>query len=645
MGNGKSIDPAALEMLEVAEKEGISTAFSRVDRLKPCPIGRHGNCCSICFMGPCRMTGKDPNETGVCGATPSTIAARNLARSIAAGAAAHSDHGRDMALVLRAVAKGEAKGYKIKDVKKLHAVAGYLGIRVDGRTKEEIALDVAEKAISQWGQQEGELAYLSRAPKKRQELWRKLGIAPRGIDREIVETLHRTHEGNDQDPEHILTQALRTSLTDGWGGAMLATDIGDIMFGTPSPLTSKVNLGVLKDDEVNILVHGHEPLLSEMIVAAAQDPEMIEYAKSKGANGINLAGICCTANEVLMRHGVPPAGNFLHQELAIITGAVEAMVVDVQCVMQALAELSKKFHTKLITTSAKAKITGAMHIQFNHHDALPIAKLIVRTAIDNYPNRDRSRVHIPDFQENLVAGYSHEYINYMQGGAYRGSFRPLNDAIMQGRIRGAAGVVGCNNARATQDEGITTVIRELIKNDVLVLVTGCGATAAAKYGYLAPEMMENAGKGLKEICEAVGIAPVIHVGSCVDNSRILTIASQMATEGGLGEDISDLPVVGICPEWMCEKALAIGTYVVASGIYTLFGVDSPVIGAPEVEKLIMDGWEAQVGGKLEFEPDPMKIVEKTLAHIDKKRAALKLEEYDPNRYGQSGDKQMAGVSS
>ncbi|MDP2727792.1 MAG: carbon monoxide dehydrogenase, partial [Dehalococcoidia bacterium] len=327
MGDGKSIDPAALEMLEKAKAEGLSTAFFRADKLKPCPIGRHGNCCSICVMGPCRMTGKDPNETGVCGATPSTIAARNLARAIAAGAAAHSDHGRDMALVLRAVAKGEAKGYQIKDVKKLHAMAGYMGIPVDGRTKEEIALDVAEKAISQWGQQEGELICLSRAPKKRQELWRKLGIAPRGIDREIVETLHRTHEGNDQDHEHILTHALRTSLTDGWGGAMLATDIGDVMFGTPNPLISEVNLGVLKDDEVNILVHGHEPLLSEMIVAAAHDPELIEYAKSKGAKGINLAGICCTANEVLMRHGVPPAGAFLHQELAIITGAVEAMVV------------------------------------------------------------------------------------------------------------------------------------------------------------------------------------------------------------------------------------------------------------------------------------------------------------------------------
>ncbi len=624
-------------MLEKAQAEGISTAFSRAEKLKPCPIGRHGNCCDVCFMGPCRMTGKDPNETGVCGATPTTIAARNFTRSVAAGASAHSDHGRDMAIVLREIAKGEAKGYQIKDVKKLHAVAGYMGIPVEGRTKEEIALDVANKAIAQWGQQEGETIYASRAPKKRQELWRKVNIIPRGIDREIVEALHRTGAGTDQDYEHILTHALKTSMGDGWAGAMLATDIGDIMFGTPSPLVSKVNLGVLKDDEVNILVHGHEPLLSEMVVAATQDPELIAYAKTKGAKGINLAGICCTANEVLMRHGITPAGNFLHQELALITGSVEAMVVDVQCVMEGLSPLAQKFHTKLITTSAKAKIPGATHIQFDHHDAMPVAKLIVKTAIDNYQNRDRSKQQIPDMREDLVAGYSHEYINYMQGGVYRGSFRPLNDAIMAGRIRGAAGVVGCNNARVTQDDGLMTVIRELIKNDVLVLVTGCGAAAAGKYGYLAPEMMENAGKGLKEVCEAVGIAPVLHVGSCVDNSRILTIATQMVNEGGLGDDISDLPAVGICPEWMHEKALAIGTYFVASGVYVIFGVDSPVSGAPAVERYMSEGWEAQVGGKLEFEPDSMKIVEKTLAHIDKKRAALKLEEYDPNRYGQSGD--------
>ncbi|MDO8674044.1 MAG: anaerobic carbon-monoxide dehydrogenase catalytic subunit [Dehalococcoidia bacterium] len=634
-----TIDPASLEVLAKAEAENIPTAFSRALDMKPCPIGREGSCCSVCYMGPCRFVGKNAETmVGICGATHATITARNLARGIAAGASAHSDHGRDLAFALLAIAKGEAQGYGIKDEKKLRKMAGWMGIKSDGRTKEEVAEDVANKSLAQFGQQTGEIICASRATKKRQELWRKLGLIPRGIDREIVETLHRTGMGTDQDPDHILMQALRTSLTDGWGGAMLATDISDVIFGTPSPIQANSNLGVLKDDEVNIIVHGHEPLLSEMIVVAASEPESIEYAKSKGAKGINLAGMCCTANEILMRHGIPSAGNFSSQELAIITGAVDAMVVDVQCIMEALSSLSKRYHTKLITTSPKAKITGATHIQFDEHHALTSARLIVRTAIDNYPNR--KAVAIPDIQSELIGGFSHEYINYALGGTYRGSFRPLNDAIMSGRIRGAVGVVGCNNFRCVQDEGHSYIVRELIKNDVLVVQTGCGAHANAKYGLLTPEAMEFAGPGLREVCEAVGIPPVLHLGSCVDNTRILTVLTQMAEEGGLGEDIDDLPAVGIAPEWMHEKALAIGAYFVASGAYVIFGVGSPVAGSKQIEQLISTGWEEKLGGKLEFEPDLVKIVEKTLAHIDKKRRALKLEEYRPDRYGQSGDARM-----
>jgi carbon-monoxide dehydrogenase catalytic subunit len=395
------------------------------------------------------------------------------------------------------------------------------------------------------------------------------------------------------------------------------------------------NLGVLKDDEVNIIIHGHEPTLSEMIVVAAQDPEMIEYARTKGANGINLAGICCTSNEILMRHGIPPAGNFLHQELAIVTGAVEAMIVDVQCIMQALAGLAENFHTELITTSPKAKIPGAHHMQFDEHKALDSARAIVRRAIDNYPNR--GPIHIPNISDDMVAGFSHEYLRYMQGGYYRGSFRPLNDAIAAGRIRGLAGVVGCNNAKVAQDEGIINTIRELIANDVLVVVTGCAAHASGKHGYLGPEMMMHAGKGLREVCEAIGIPPVLHLGSCVDNSRILTVLTQVATEGGIGEDIDDIPGVGICPEYMCEKAIAIGTYCVASGVYTLFGIESPVGASEEVTRLISEGWEKKVGGKMEFYKKWEDIVQKSLEHIDKKRVALNLAPYDPNRFGQSGD--------
>ncbi len=636
MTGNRTIDPAAAEMLQRAEEMGISTAFSRAEEMKPCPIGSTGACCKNCAMGPCRLVGK--HDRGICGATRETIAARNFARMVAAGASAHSDHGRDMALTLLAAAEGEAPDYEIRDVNKLLEVAQFLGVKTEGREAMEIAKETAEAALAQIGQQKGELLYLQRAPEKRQEIWRKAGVAPRGIDREVVELMHRTHVGTDQWYESILMAALRNALSDGWGGSMLATDITDILFGSPVPLTADVNMGALKEDEVNIVVHGHEPTLSEMILVAVRDPEMIEYAKSKGAKGINLTGICCTANETLMRQGVPTIGNFLSQELAMVTGAIELMIVDIQCIMQALVPLADQFHTRLITTSPKAHIEGATHVEFDEHRALEIAKEIVKMGIDNFPHRQDA--HIPKEINHLVAGFSHEYINYALGGFYRGSFRPLNDAVIQGRLRGVAGVVGCNNPRTCHDASHEYITRELIKNDVLVAMTGCGAIAAAKYGLLSPEAAKYAGPGLREICETVGIPPVLHVGSCVDNARILTTLSQMATEGGLGEDIADLPAVGFAPEWMSEKAISIGSYCAGSGVYTIMGSESPLANSPLVDRFLSEGWEERIGGKLEFIADPEEAVEKALEHIDKKREALGLEEYDPSRFGRSGDRRM-----
>ncbi len=640
----QSADPAAQEMLIRADELGISTAFTRADEMVPCNIGGAGMCCKLCGMGPCRLT-KD-GQTGVCGATIDTIQARNLIRAIAAGSAAHSDHGRDMAFTLKAVANGEAEGYVLRDVAKLRTVASIYGIPIEKRSPQEIANDLADLYIAQFGQQRGKIAPVVRAPKKRQKLWEELNVIPRGVDREVVEALHRTHIGDDQDPEHILQHAIRTGLADGWGGSMIATDISDILFGTPAPILGQANLGVLKDDMVNVVVHGHEPTLSQMIVAATQDPEIIEYAKAAGAKGVNISGICCTANEILMRQGIPAAGNFLHQELAILTGAVEAMVVDVQCIMQALVELSHNFHTLVITTSPKVKIKGAVHIEFDEHHALTIAKKILKTAIDNYKNRGST--HIPQVREDLIPGFSHEYINYMLGGSYRASFRPLNDAIMAGRIRGVAAIVGCNNPRSKQDYMHTYVTQELLKQDVLIVETGCGAIAAAKLGLLLGEAgLEKVGPGLQEICETVGIPPVLHMGSCVDNTRILTVLTQMVEEGGLGDDIDQIPAVGLAPEWMSEKALSIATYVVASGGYVIFGGSSPISGMPDkvadsdiVLHYISEGWEKLYGGKLEFIRDPDEMIRRTLEHIDKKRAALGLPEYDPARFGRSGDWRM-----
>jgi len=640
----QSIDPAAQQMLIRADRLGISTAFTRADAMAPCNVGSAGMCCKLCGMGPCRLT-KD-GQTGVCGATIDTIQARNLIRAIAAGGAAHSDHGRDMAFTLKAVANGEAEGYVIRDVAKLRNIASLYDIEIEGRSPEEIADELADLYISQFGQQKGEVVVTKRAPESRQKIWREQGVIPRGVDREVVEALHRTHIGDDQDPVHILNHAIRVSLADGWGGSMIATDISDILFGTPAPILGEANLGVLKDDMVNIVVHGHEPTLSQMIVAATQDPEIIEYAKAAGAQGVNLSGICCTANEILMRQGIPAAGNFLHQELSILTGSVEAMVVDVQCIMQALVGLAENFHTLIITTSPKVKIKGATHIEFHEEKALTIAKEIVRTAIDNYKNRGVTE--IPTDKEKLIPGFSHEYINYMLGGSYRASFRPLNDAIISGRIRGVAAIVGCNNPRSQQDYLHTYVTKELLKQDVLVVETGCGAIASAKLGLLLGEAgLDQVGAGLRQVCETIGIPPVLHMGSCVDNTRILTVLTQMVEEGGLGDDIHQIPAVGLAPEWMSEKALAIGTYCVASGAYVMFGGASPVSGMPDrvadstiISEYISSGWEEIYGGKLEFVSDPDDMIQRTLNHIDEKRAALGLPAFDPEKFGRSGDSRM-----
>ncbi len=627
----KSIDKASLELIEKAAKDGVNTAFDRADSMKPCPIGSVGSCCKHCGMGPCRVPlpkGKEetPEEKkkrrGICGATAETIAARNFIRMVAGGAAAHSDHGRGVAELFLAVAKGKAPGYEIKDEQKLLQLALDWDIEIGDRSNSEIAVDIGEKALAEFGKQEGEIITLRKAPLKRQELWRQQGVAPRGIDREIVEIMHRTHIGVDQDYKNLLKQGVRAAIGDGWGGSMIATELQDILFGTPAPILGKANLGVLKKNEVNIIIHGHEPLLSEMIVAAASEPEMLELAKSKGAEGINLSGMCCTANEILMRHGVAIAGNFLQQELALVTGAVEAMVVDVQCIMQSIQTVAECYHTKIITTASKAKIPGAIHIEFNEHDALKSAREIVKTAIENFPNR-KGNILIPEEQCDQIAGFSHETINYLLGGMFRASYRPLNDNIINGRIRGVAGVVGCNNARVKHNEGHIAMVKELIKNDVLVITTGCNAIACAEAGLLVPEAAAKyAGEGLAEVCETVGIPPVLHMGSCVDNSRILIAATAMVKDGGLGDDISDLPVAGAAPEWMSEKAISIGQYFVASGVYTVFGVTWPTEGSKEVTDYLFKEMEEQYGGMWDFEPDPIQAAHKMIAHIDKKRAAL-----------------------
>jgi len=503
-------------------------------------------------------------------------------------------------------------------------VAMDLGIEIGDRATQDIAIDVGEKCLSIFGEQHGPIPFLKRAPLKRQALWKEHTLEPRGVDREIVECMHRTHMGVDQDPENLIKQACRTSLADGWGGSMIATTVSDILFGTPRPVRGRVNLGVLDPERVNVVVHGHEPALTEMLVVAARDPQLLAEARAVGAAGINLAGICCTANEVLMRHGVPVAGNFLQQELAIVTGAVELMITDVQCCMASLPEVARCYHTKVLTTSPIARNAGAEPVDFDASRALDSARAILRQGIENFKRRDPAKVSIPKDAHGLVAGFSNETIFDMLGGTFRKSFRPLNDAVITGRVRGVCGVVGCTNARGGQaDRYITRLTRELIGRNVMVLQTGCAAVACAKEGLLTPEAaLALAGPSLREVCEAVGIPPVLHMGSCVDNSRILMAATYMVEEGGLGNDLSELPAIGAAPEWMSQKAVAIAHYFVASGIDVVLGHPFHTAGAPEVTRFLCEELQGEVGARFHYIDDVERAVETICAHIEAKRDAL-----------------------
>jgi anaerobic carbon-monoxide dehydrogenase catalytic subunit len=620
-----TICEATAQMLRKAQRDGVETAFDRAANMKACPIGADSACCKHCAMGPCRLNSKDPyGKVGVCGADIDTIQARNFARMVASGSAAHTDHGMGILDLFRGVVNGKIFDYKIKDTVKLENVAKSIGIEVEGKSTTEIAKELYTELEKTYTQIEGEIPFAKRVPIKTLETWRKHNIVPRGAMREIMELMHRTHMGVDQQYENITQQCSRTALSDGWGGSMIATELEDIMFGTPSPVCVEVNMGVLKENQVNIIIHGHEPSLFESILESVNEPSLIQAAKAAGAAGINLVGMCCSGAEMLVRHGIPHAGNFMSTEAVLVTGAVDALGVDVQCIKQGLAKVAACYGTPMFTTNSRCKIEGAVHIQFDDHNARACTDEIVIKAITRFKNRT-CPIEIPKIVNTGVHGFSHEYISYMLGGSFRGSYTPLNDNIINGRIRGVAGVVGCTNPRVKQDWVHVELVKELIKNDVLVLQTGCSQIALAKAGLTVPEAAVMAGPGLREVCETVGMPPVLGLGACVDNSRILVAASQMVKEGGLGDTIAGLPVAGAAPEWMSEKAIAIGQYFVASGVYTVFGVTFPIVEGTRFHKHLFEELEEMGMGKWGFTPDPYEMARMMIAHIDKKRKALGLD--------------------
>ena len=622
----EEMEAATNSLLETAQKVGADTWQQRVKNQTPhCGFGESGTCCRICSMGPCRITKKAPR--GICGCDVHGIVGRNFLMFTAGGAATHSDHGREICHTLYQT-KPDGN-YTVKDPEKLIRIAKEWGVETEGKDIYDLAHEIAEMALLEYGKPFGTQRFLKRAPEHTQKLWHDAEIEPRAIDREVSQSLHMSHMGCSSLPEALVRQALRAGLSDGWGGSMAGTEFSDVLFGTPKPIDTEANIGVMEKDNVNIVVHGHDPSLSEMIVYYANDPEMIAYAKSMGAKGITVSGVCCTSNEVAMRHGIPMAGNYLNQENVVLTGACEAIVVDVQCIFPALGPLSKCFHTKFITTSPIARIPDSEFIRFSSATAGDNAKAIVKMAIENFKNRKPELVNIPNLKQKARVGYSVEAIVKVLDGVANsqvdefGTTKPLLECVTSGVLRGAVAMVGCNNPKVRPDSAHIGLMKKMLENDIIVITTGCAAQAAAKAGLMDPEKAkEYCGAGLKRVCELAGIPPVLHMGSCVDISRMMILAAELSKDSGI--PISQLPVVGCAPEWMSEKAVSIGNYVVATGIETFLGVDPYVKGSTEICELLTGehGVKDWVEAKYVVDTDIEALGDKMIACIEAKRAAL-----------------------
>lgn len=619
-------DPAALEMLKIAQEKNIETAFDRFVAQQPqCGFGYKGICCRICLSGPCRVKGTDgPGSKGICGATAFTIVSRNLTRMIAGGAASHSEHGRHVLQTADAMLAGKAPDYSIKSPEKLHKLAAKLGVETANREDNDILRDVLVIAYEDFGRyQDKPVAFLDAfLNEQRRKKFKHTNVMPRSIDGTVTEILAQTAMGVDSDPVNIIFNGLKGSLAD-LDGEYIATNFSDILFGVPEPIVSEANLGVIDKSKVNIAVHGHNPVLSEMVVAAAR--KMQDEAKKVGAEGINVVGICCTGNELLMRQGVYMATSSASQEMAIMTGALDAMVVDIQCIYPAVQRMSECFHTKIITTEGIMKVPGAQHLAFNPESAMEDAEKLVRTAIEAYQNRDESKIHIPALKNNLVAGFSFEAITEIFSKV--NPERPisvLTDAILNGQIKGVVQMAGCNNLKRPQDESHIAILKELVKNDVLVVATGCSAAAIAKFGFMNPEAVEKyAGDGLKSFFKTLEDANpqlttklplVFHIGSCVDNSRGMDLAVAMANE--LGVDIPKVPFAASAPEAMHEKAVAIGSYCVTMGIPTHVGTMPFLEGSDLIYGVATQIAHDVFGGNFIFEVDPQVSAEKILSALE-----------------------------
>ena len=613
-------DSAVRELMLRMEQIGVDDAFERFDKQKPqCNFGLSGVCCKICNMGPCRVTPKA--QRGVCGADVDLIVARNLLRSGAAGVAQHGMHAREVILSLKWAAEGKLKipivgKYKVKQIAKA------MGIKVDRRPFNKVAIDLADALLEDLSRTVPSEHHTIKAcaPKERQETWKRLDIMPISAYHEVFEAYHKSGCATDGDWKSVLQQFLRCGLAFTFSGVVGSSIATDSLFGVGDRVTSKVNVGALEKGYVNIAVHGHLPTLVSQIVKTGLSDEFTAKAKAVGAKGIKFYGICCSGLSSMYRYaGVIPLSNAVTAELVLATGALDLWVADVQDVFPAIMDVARCFKTTVVTTSDSARLPGAEHIGYDHThsniaETQAIAEKIVNRAIESFELRKGIPVYIPPYEVEAEVGFSVEYVCKRFG-----SFKPMAEALKDGRILGIVNMVGCNNPKVMYEKATLDVADVLLKNNVLILSNGCASFPLMKLGYCQKDAWSRAGEKLQEFLKP-DLPPVWHVGECIDNTRSSGIFGGLAAE--CGKNIYEMPFAFSSPEWGNEKGIDAALGFRLMGVSSYHCVEAQIHGSANVINFLKEGTREMLGSVMNVDTDPVKLGEKIVADMHEKRKVL-----------------------
>ncbi len=622
--NEKSAHASVEEMYDKVSGEGITTVHDRFDAMEKvrCQFCTKGVRCYICSQGPCRIIpGKI--DRGVCGIDVDTMVMRNLLMMNTMGTAAYTFHAKSTAKTLKATAEGKTI-FEIKDEKKLRSLAEKLGLENSGETN-ELAVKVADFMLEEINRDSAEVSavLMKMAPESRKEVWKKLNILPGGPLHELMDVTTSVMTNVDSDYSSLALKTLRMGLSTVYGSLTLLEEVQDILFGTAKPHEAEVDMGILEPEYVNILPNGHEPFMGAALIMVAHKEEVQEKARKAGAKGVHIVGSIECGQELLQRFDVDDVfvgltGNWLNEEYVLATGAVDAFVADMNCTVPTAGLYAEKYGSTIILVTKLVNVPGVEHdIYYDPEKAEEHALIIIDRAIENFKARKGKETRVPDYKQKIVTGFSVEAVLDALGG----TLDPLLDNIKNGNIRGVAALVSCTTLRnGPQDTVTIAVVKELIKRNILVLSAGCGNAGLQVAGLTTPEAVKYAGDGLKAVCEAVGIPPVLSFGTCTDTGRLINLVSAVAD--ALGVDPTQLPVAVTAPEYMEQKATIAAVGAVAYGLYTHVSPTPPVTGSENVVKLLTEDVEELTGGKFAVGDDPVEIAEGIAAHMDKKRKAL-----------------------